>query len=80
MLLQYDNECKQVNQILFYYSERASQILAVSTVLFLDETFRFSPEFVIKYFQILLQFIISEGNSVHHLYFEFDDHLVKRNP
>ena len=43
MFLQYENECKQGNRILIYYSKRASQILALSTVLV--RTFRLNIYF-----------------------------------
>ena len=39
MFLQYDNECQQGNRILIYYSERAAERLALSTILCLDGTF-----------------------------------------
>ena len=52
IFLQFDNRCKKGNRILIYYSERAAQIIAVSTVLCLDGTFKYSPEIFYQIFTI----------------------------
>ena len=50
LFIQYDNEFQKSNSILIFYSERASQIIAVSKVLCVDRTFKYSPEIFYQIF------------------------------
>ena len=52
LFVHYDNEYQNGNRILIYYSERAAQIIAVSKVLCLDGTFKYSPEIFYKIYTL----------------------------
>ena len=50
LFLQYDNHCRLGNRILIYYSDQATKIISVCTVISVDGTFKYSPEI---FYQIL---------------------------
>ena len=53
---QYDNECKQGNRILMFYSDRATEILKSANFFGMDGTFKKAPKIFYQMFTIIAMY------------------------